>query len=168
MRDRFGVVSRLELYSPEQLAGIVKRSAGILGIPIDEEGALEIARRSRGTPRLANRLIKRVRDFAQVMGDGVITREVAMKGLTALDVDPLGLDATDRRMLESIIYNFAGGPVGLETLAATIGEEAVTLEDVYEPYLMQIGFLNRTPRGRCATQKAYKHLNIPFEGQLEL
>ncbi|MBQ1250300.1 MAG: Holliday junction branch migration DNA helicase RuvB [Clostridia bacterium] len=168
LRDRFGVVSRLELYSPEQLAGIVKRSAGILGIPIDEEGALEIARRSRGTPRLANRLIKRVRDFAQVMGDGVITREVAMKGLTALDVDPLGLDATDRRMLESIIYNFAGGPVGLETLAATIGEEAVTLEDVYEPYLMQIGFLNRTPRGRCATQKAYKHLNIPFEGQLEL
>ncbi len=168
LRDRFGVVSRLELYSPEQLAGIVTRSAGILGIPIDEEGALEIARRSRGTPRLANRLIKRVRDFAQVMGDGVITREVAMKGLTALDVDPLGLDATDRRMLESIIYNFAGGPVGLETLAATIGEEAVTLEDVYEPYLMQIGFLNRTPRGRCATQKAYKHLNIPFEGQLEL
>ena len=168
LRDRFGVVSRLELYSPEQLAGIVTRSAGILGIPIDEEGALEIARRSRGTPRLANRLIKRVRDFAQVMGDGIITREVAMKGLTALDVDPLGLDATDRRMLESIIYNFAGGPVGLETLAATIGEEAVTLEDVYEPYLMQIGFLNRTPRGRCATQKAYKHLNIPFEGQLEL
>ena len=168
LRDRFGVVSRLELYSPEQLAGIVTRSAGILGIPIDAEGALEIARRSRGTPRLANRLIKRVRDFAQVMGDGVITREVAMKGLTALDVDPLGLDATDRRMLESIIYNFAGGPVGLETLAATIGEEAVTLEDVYEPYLMQIGFLNRTPRGRCATQKAYKHLGIPFEGQLEL
>ncbi len=168
LRDRFGVVSRLELYSPEQLAGIVKRSAGILGIAIDEEGALEIARRSRGTPRLANRLIKRVRDFAQVMGDGVITKAVAVKGLTALDIDPLGLDTTDRRMLESIIYNFSGGPVGLETLAATIGEEAVTLEDVYEPYLMQIGFLNRTPRGRCATQKAYKHLGIPFEGQLEL
>ena len=168
LRDRFGVISRLELYSPEQLAGIVKRSAGILGIAIDEEGALELARRSRGTPRLANRLIKRVRDFAQVMGDGVITKEVAMRGLNALDIDPLGLDATDRRMLESIIYNFAGGPVGLDTLAATIGEEAVTLEDVYEPYLMQIGFLNRTPRGRCATQKAYKHLGIPFEGQLEL
>ncbi len=168
LRDRFGVLSRLELYSPEQLAGIVKRSAGILGIAIDEEGALELARRSRGTPRLANRLIKRVRDFAQVMGDGVITKEVAMRGLNALDIDPLGLDATDRRMLESIIYNFAGGPVGLDTLAATIGEEAVTLEDVYEPYLMQIGFLNRTPRGRCATQKAYKHLGIPFEGQLEL
>ena len=168
LRARFGVISRLELYSPEQLAGIVKRSAGILGIAIDEEGALELARRSRGTPRLANRLIKRVRDFAQVMGDGVITKEVAMRGLNALDIDPLGLDATDRRMLESIIYNFAGGPVGLDTLAATIGEEAVTLEDVYEPYLMQIGFLNRTPRGRCATQKAYKHLGIPFEGQLEL
>jgi len=168
LRDRFGVISRLELYSPEQLAGIVKRSAGILGIAIDDEGALEIARRSRGTPRLANRLIKRVRDFAQVMGDGTITKAVAMKGLNALDIDPLGLDSTDRRMLESIIYNFAGGPVGLETLAATIGEEAVTLEDVYEPYLMQIGFLNRTPRGRCATQKAYKHLGIPFEGQLEL
>jgi len=168
LRDRFGVLARLELYSPEQLAGIVKRSAGILGIAIDDEGALEIARRSRGTPRLANRLIKRVRDFAQVMGDGTITKAVAMKGLNALDIDPLGLDSTDRRMLESIIYNFAGGPVGLETLAATIGEEAVTLEDVYEPYLMQIGFLNRTPRGRCATQKAYKHLGIPFEGQLEL
>ncbi|MDD6315712.1 MAG: Holliday junction branch migration DNA helicase RuvB [Clostridia bacterium] len=168
LRDRFGVVSRLELYSPEELARIVRRSAGILGIEVDDEGALEIARRSRGTPRLANRLIKRVRDFAQVMGDGVITRAVAMRGLAALDIDPLGLDMTDRRMLESIIYNFAGGPVGLETLAATIGEEAVTLEDVYEPYLMQIGFLNRTPRGRCATQKAYKHLGIPFEGQLEL
>ncbi|MGM9639174.1 MAG: Holliday junction branch migration DNA helicase RuvB [Butyricicoccaceae bacterium] len=168
LRDRFGVVSRLELYSPEELARIVRRSAGILGIEVDDEGALEIARRSRGTPRLANRLIKRVRDFAQVMGDGVITHAVAMRGLAALDIDPLGLDTTDRRMLESIIYNFAGGPVGLETLAATIGEEAVTLEDVYEPYLMQIGFLNRTPRGRCATQKAYKHLGIPFEGQLEL
>ena len=167
LRDRFGVVSRLELYSPEELARIVRRSAGILGIEVDDEGALEIARRSRGTPRLANRLIKRVRDFAQVMGDGVITRAVAVRGLAALDIDPLGLDMTDRRMLESIIYNFAGGPVGLETLAATIGEEAVTLEDVYEPYLMQIGFLNRTPRGRCATQKAYRHLGIPFEGQLE-
>ena len=160
LRDRFGVISRLELYSPEQLAGIVKRSAGILGIAIDDEGALEIARRSRGTPRLANRLIKRVRDFAQVMGDGTITKAVAMKGLNALDIDPLGLDSTDRRMLESIIYNFAGGPVGLETLAATIGEEAVTLEDVYEPYLMQIGFLTRTPRGRCVTRQAYLHLGL--------
>lgn len=167
LRDRFGVISRLELYSPSELAAIVMRSAGILGIEIDSQGAEEIARRSRGTPRIANRLIKRVRDFAQVRGDGRITRDTAMKALSALDIDPLGLDMIDRRMLESIIYNFSGGPVGLETLAATIGEESVTLEDVYEPYLMQIGFLNRTPRGRCATQKAYNHLGIPFAGQLE-
>mgnify|MGYP002563177726 CR=1 FL=1 len=167
LRDRFGVISRLELYSPSELAAIVMRSAGILGIEIDGQGAEEIARRSRGTPRIANRLIKRVRDFAQVRGDGRITRDTAMKALSALDIDPLGLDMIDRRMLESIIYNFSGGPVGLETLAATIGEESVTLEDVYEPYLMQIGFLNRTPRGRCATQKAYNHLGIPFAGQLE-
>ena len=167
LRDRFGVISRLELYSPSELAAIVMRSAGILGIEIDSQGAEEIARRSRGTPRIANRLIKRVRDFAQVRGDGRITRDTAMKALSALDIDPLGLDTIDRRMLESIIYNFSGGPVGLETLAATIGEESVTLEDVYEPYLMQIGFLNRTPRGRCATQKAYNHLGIPFAGQLE-
>ena len=167
LRDRFGVISRLELYSPSELAAIVMRSAGILGIEIDSQGAEEIARRSRGTPRIANRLIKRVRDFAQVRGDGRITMDTAMKALSALDIDPLGLDMIDRRMLESIIYNFSGGPVGLETLAATIGEESVTLEDVYEPYLMQIGFLNRTPRGRCATQKAYNHLGIPFAGQLE-
>lgn len=167
LRDRFGVISRLELYSPAELAAIVMRSAGILGIEIDGQGAEEIARRSRGTPRIANRLIKRVRDFAQVRGDGRITKDTAMKALSALDIDPLGLDMIDRRMLESIIYNFSGGPVGLETLAATIGEESVTLEDVYEPYLMQIGFLNRTPRGRCATQKAYNHLGIPFAGQLE-
>lgn len=167
LRDRFGVISRLELYSPSELAAIVMRSAGILGIEIDSQGAEEIARRSRGTPRIANRLIKRVRDFAQVRGDGRITKDTAMKALSALDIDPLGLDMIDRRMLESIIYNFSGGPVGLETLAATIGEESVTLEDVYEPYLMQIGFLNRTPRGRCATQKAYNHLGIPFAGQLE-
>ena len=167
LRDRFGVISRLELYSPAELAAIVMRSAGILGIEIDSQGAEEIARRSRGTPRIANRLIKRVRDFAQVRGDGRITKDTAMKALSALDIDPLGLDMIDRRMLESIIYNFSGGPVGLETLAATIGEESVTLEDVYEPYLMQIGFLNRTPRGRCATQKAYNHLGIPFAGQLE-
>ena len=167
LRDRFGVISRLELYSPSELAAIVMRSAGILGIEIDSQGAEEIARRSRGTPRIANRLIKRVRDFAQVRGDGRITKDTAMKALSALDIDPLGLDMIDRRMLESIIYNFSGGPVGVETLAATIGEESVTLEDVYEPYLMQIGFLNRTPRGRCATQKAYNHLGIPFAGQLE-
>ncbi len=168
LRDRFGVISRLELYTHEELATIVKRSASILGIEIEADGALEIASRARGTPRLANRLIKRVRDFAQVDGDGVITGKVAKTALEALDIDPLGLDMIDRRMLESIIYNFNGGPVGLETLAATIGEEAVTLEDVYEPYLMQIGFLNRTPRGRCATPKAYGHLNIPYAGQLEM
>lgn len=168
LRDRFGVISRLELYTHEELATIVKRSASILGIEIEADGALEIASRARGTPRLANRLIKRVRDFAQVDGDGVITGKVAKTALEALDIDPLGLDMIDRRMLESIIFNFNGGPVGLETLAATIGEEAVTLEDVYEPYLMQIGFLNRTPRGRCATPKAYGHLNIPYAGQLEM
>lgn len=168
LRDRFGVVVRLELYQPEELTDIVLRSAGILGIEIDSEGAREIAKRSRGTPRLANRLIKRVRDFAQVRGSGTVDLASAKTALEALEIDELGLDMTDRRMLESIIYNFNGGPVGLETLAATIGEEAVTLEDVYEPYLMQIGFLNRTPRGRCATVKAYEHLGIPFAGQLEL
>ncbi len=168
LRDRFGVVSRLELYNTGELAAIVRRSANILGIAVDDGGAREIALRSRGTPRIANRLIKRVRDFAQVDGETMISEETAKKALSALDIDPLGLDMIDRRMLESIIFNFAGGPVGLDTLAATIGEEAVTLEDVYEPYLMQIGFLNRTPRGRCATQKAYQHLGIPFAGQLEL
>ena len=168
LRDRFGVMLRLEMYSAGELQKIVTRSAGILGIDIEPEGALEVAMRSRGTPRIANRILKRVRDFAQVKGGGAITREMADLALGALEIDKLGLDMTDRRMLESIIYNFRGGPVGLETLAATIGEEAVTLEDVYEPYLMQIGFLTRTPRGRCVTKKAYDHLNIPFLGQQEL
>ena len=160
LRDRFGVLSRLELYKPEELQEIVIRSAGILGIPVDPEGAMEIAKRSRGTPRIVNRLLKRVRDFAEVKGNGVITREIADTALQALEIDRLGLDAVDRRMLESIILNFGGGPVGLETLAATIGEESVTLEDVYEPYLLQIGFLSRTPRGRCVTPHAYKHLGL--------
>ncbi len=168
LRDRFGVMLRLEMYSAGELQQIVTRSAGILGIDIEPEGALEVAMRSRGTPRIANRILKRVRDFAQVKGGGAITREMADLALSALEIDKLGLDMTDRRMLESIIYNFRGGPVGLETLAATIGEEAVTLEDVQEPYLMQIGFLTRTPRGRCVTKKAYDHLNIPFLGQQEL
>ncbi len=168
LRDRFGVVARLEMYSNEELTKIVKRSAGILGIDIEDEGAYNIASRSRGTPRIANRVLKRVRDFAQVRGNGVITKEIADLALEALEIDELGLDGVDRRMLESIIYNFGGGPVGLDTLAATIGEESVTLEDVYEPYLMQIGFLNRTPRGRCVTIKAYEHLKIPYQGQLTI
>ena len=163
LRDRFGVTLRLELYTPEELTKIVTRSAGIL--PIEEDGAMEIARRSRGTPRIANRMLRRVRDFAQVMAGGVITREVADRALEALEVDHLGLDNVDRRMLRSIIENYGGGPVGLETLAATINEEAVTLEDVYEPYLLQKGLLTRTPRGRCVTQKAYDHLHIPYLGQ---
>lgn len=165
LRDRFGVTLRLELYTPEELTKIVTRSAGILNVPIEENGALEIARRSRGTPRIANRMLRRVRDFAQVMAGGVITREVADRALEALEVDHLGLDNVDRRMLRSIIENYGGGPVGLETLAATINEEAVTLEDVYEPYLLQKGLLTRTPRGRCVTQKAYDHLHIPYLGQ---
>ncbi len=164
LRDRFGVTLRLELYTPEELALIVTRSAGILTVPIEESGAWEIARRSRGTPRIANRMLRRVRDFAQVRAGGVITQQVADAALSALEVDALGLDAVDRRMLTSIITNYAGGPVGLETLAATINEEAVTLEDVYEPYLMQMGFLVRTPRGRCVTQRAYEHLGIPIKG----
>ncbi len=162
LRDRFGVLLRLELYTPEELSLIVKRSAGILDIMIEEDGAMEIAKRSRGTPRIANRMLKRVRDFAQVRGDGVITKEIADKALTMLEVDHLGLDNIDRRMLTTIIKFYDGGPVGLETLAATIGEESITLEDVYEPYLMQIGFLSRTPRGRCVTHLAYEHLGIPF------
>ena len=166
MRDRFGVNLRLELYSTDELAEIVDRSARILGIPIDPKGAIEIARRSRGTPRIVNRMLKRVRDFAQVKGNGVITASIADTALEALEVDALGLDNIDRRMLRSIIENFSGGPVGLETLAATIGEEAITLEDVYEPYLLQIGFLSRTPRGRVATPKAYSHLGLPYKGQL--
>ena len=164
LRDRFGVSLRLELYTPEELAAIVTRSATILGMPIEPEGAMEIASRSRGTPRIANRFLRRVRDFAQVMGDGTITKEAADLALQRLEVDKLGLDVIDRRMLTAIIRNYGGGPVGLETLAATIGEEAVTLEDVYEPYLMQLGFLTRTPRGRCVTPLAYAHLHIPYEG----
>ena len=165
LRDRFGVNLRLELYTPEELAKIVTRSATILGMPIAPEGAMEIASRSRGTPRIANRFLRRVRDFAEVIGDGTITKEVADLALRRLEVDNLGLDNIDRRMLTAIIQNYSGGPVGLETLAATIGEEAVTLEDVYEPYLMQLGFLTRTPRGRCVTALAYNHLHIPYEGQ---
>ena len=160
LRDRFGVTLRLELYTPEELSLIVTRSAGILNVPIEADGAMEIARRSRGTPRIANRMLRRVRDFAQVRAGGVITRSVADAALTALEVDYLGLDAIDRRMLASIIEHYGGGPVGLETLAATINEEAVTLEDVYEPYLMQMGFLTRTPRGRCVTRRAYEHLGL--------
>ena len=167
LRDRFGVSLRLELYTPEELAAIVTRSATILGMAIDPAGAMEIASRSRGTPRIANRFLRRVRDFAQVMGDGTITKEAADLALRRLEVDGLGLDVIDRRMLTAIIQNYGGGPVGLETLAATIGEEAVTLEDVYEPYLMQLGFLTRTPRGRCVTPLAYDHLHIPYQGQTQ-
>lgn len=162
LRDRFGVLLKLELYTPEELATIVRRNAGILEMEITDDGAMEIASRSRGTPRIANRLLKRVRDFAQVMGDGTINSEIANYALNKLEIDRLGLDNIDRRMLESIIKFYNGGPVGLETLAATIGEEAVTLEDMYEPYLMQIGFLNRTPRGRCVTKLAYEHLGIAY------
>ncbi|MBO5912472.1 MAG: Holliday junction branch migration DNA helicase RuvB, partial [Clostridia bacterium] len=161
LRDRFGVLLRLELYTPEQLASIVTRSAGILNIGIEREGALEIASRSRGTPRIANRLLKRVRDIAQVEYDGVITEEIAMKALNRFEIDELGLDDFDRRMLTTIIKTYNGGPVGLDTLAAAVGEDSVTIEDVYEPYLMQIGFLSRTNRGRCVTHAAYEHLGIP-------
>ena len=168
LRDRFGVTLRLELYTPDELQRIVQRSAGILNVKIVPEGAREIASRSRGTPRIANRLLRRVRDYAQVRADGVITREVADRALSSLEVDKLGLDALDRRMLRSIIEYYGGGPVGLDTLAATINEEAVTLEDVYEPYLLQSGFLTRTPRGRCVTQKAYAHLGIAYMGQQQI
>ena len=169
LRDRFGVLLRLELYTTRDLQAIVEQSAGILGIPIEPDGSLEIASRSRGTPRIANRILRRVRDFAQVRAEGAITKAVADMALSRLEIDKLGLDAVDRRMLQSIIDHYDGGPVGLETLAATIGEEAITLEDVYEPFLMQIGFLNRTPRGRCVTRKAYEHLGLPFlSGQEQL
>ena len=168
LRDRFGVSLRPELYTPEELQRIVMRSAGILGVEILPEGAYEIASRSRGTPRIANRMLRRVRDFAQVRADGLITRQVADEALSRLEVDKLGLDALDRRMLRSIIEFYNGGPVGLETLAATINEEAVTLEDVYEPYLLQRGFLTRTPRGRCVTKKAYEHLGIQYMGQQQM
>jgi len=163
LRDRFGVVLKLELYSVEELVKIVCRSAGIMNIGIDEDGAYEIASRSRGTPRVANRLLKRVRDYAQVVGNGNIDLKIAKYALEKLDIDELGLDNLDRKMLETIVRFYKGGPVGLETLAATLGEEAVTLEDVCEPYLMQIGFINRTPRGRCATHLAYEHLGIRYE-----
>ena len=163
LRDRFGIVHRLELYDTGELKTIVKRSAEIMNIAIDEEGAIEIARRSRGTPRIANRLLKRVRDYALILGDGNINLKIAKTALQKLEIDDLGLDSIDRKMLESIILNYSGGPVGLETLAATIGEETETIEDVYEPYLMQKGFISRTPRVRVATPKAYKHLNLKME-----
>lgn len=162
LRDRFGVISRLEMYTNEELATIVNRSAGILGIKIEADGAAEIASRSRGTPRIANRLLKRVRDFAQVMSDGIITGELADMALSKLEIDKLGLDASDKRMIKTVIEHYDGGPVGLDTLAATIGEESDTIEDVYEPYLMQIGFINRTPRGRIVTKRAYDHFGIPY------
>lgn len=163
LRDRFGVISRLELYSPEELCRIVMRSASILGTEIDTAGAMELASRSRGTPRIANRLLKRVRDFASVWGDGVITREIADKALNRLEIDPIGLDSVDRNVITTMIKSFGGGPVGLDTLAATTGEDAVTIEDVYEPYLLQLGFINRTPRGRVVTKLAYDHFGIPYE-----
>lgn len=168
LRDRFGVILRLELYSNEELATIVNRSAGILGIDIDSEGAAEIASRSRGTPRIANRLLKRSRDFAEVKYDGVITKEASRDALERMEVDELGLDSIDRRLLTAMIKNYNGGPVGLETIAANIGEEAVTIEDVCEPFLMQIGFLSRTPRGRCVTPAGYKHLGFEQDGQQTL
>lgn len=162
LRDRFGVVLKLELYTPEELSVIVRRSAGILGFDITNDGAYEIASRSRGTPRIANRLLKRVRDFAQVEGMSEINSEISKYALERLEIDQLGLDNTDRKMLQTIISFYDGGPVGLDTLAATVGEEAITLEDVYEPYLMQIGYLSRTPRGRCVTRLAYEHLGLPY------
>ncbi len=165
LRDRFGVILRLEMYTDRELLEIVMRSARILGITAEEDGALEIAKRSRGTPRIANRLLKNVRDYAQVRADGVITKEVADSALSMLEIDALGLDAIDRRMLTSIIKIFGGGPVGLDTLGATIGEDSNTIEDVYEPYLMQIGFLGRTPRGRVVTPLAYRHLGIPMKDE---
>ncbi len=168
LRDRFGVILRLELYTPEELAQIVTRSAGILGIDIEKYGALEIASRSRGTPRIANRLLKRARDFAQIMGNGVIDEESADHALSKMEIDNMGLDSIDRLLLSTMIKSYGGGPVGLETISAAIGEEAVTIEDVYEPYLMQIGFLGRTPRGRVVTAAGYEHLGIPMPGQQQI
>ena len=168
LRDRFGVTLRLELYTPDELQKIVERSAQILNVDIEPEGSYEIASRSRGTPRIANRLLRRVRDYAQVRADGVITKAVADAALIGLEVDRCGLDSLDRRMMRSIIEFYGGGPVGLDTLAATINEDAVTLEDVYEPYLLQNGFLTRTPRGRCVTRKAYEHLGLLFPGHEQL
>ncbi len=168
LRDRFGISQRLELYTHEELCEIIVRSANILGVICDREGAMEIAKRSRGTPRIANRLLKRVRDFADVMGNGTITLEIAKIALDRMEIDSLGLDTMDKRMLNMIIKGYNGGPVGLETLASAIGEEAVTLEDVCEPYLMQLGFIARTPRGRCATDLAYKHMGLLRDGQTML
>ena len=168
LRDRFGVIQRLELYNTEQLSDIVKRSAVLLGVACDDDGAEEIAKRSRGTPRIANRFLRRVRDFAEVMGNGRITADIAKIALNRMDVDKLGLDSLDKRLLTMIIKGYDGGPVGLETLAAAIGEESVTIEDVCEPYLMQLGFISRTPRGRCATELAYKHLGLVRDGQQRL
>ncbi len=168
LRDRFGVILRLELYTPEELAQIVTRSAGILGIDIEKYGALEIASRSRGTPRIANRLLKRARDFAQIMGNGVIDEESADHALSKMEIDNMGLDSIDRLLLSTMIKSYGGGPVGLETISAAIGEEAVTIEDVYEPYLMQIGFLGRTPRGRVVTAAGYEHLGIAMPGQQQI
>jgi Holliday junction DNA helicase RuvB len=162
LRDRFGVILRLEMYSNDELAHIVQRSSRILDIPVDSKGAYQIASRSRGTPRIANRLLKRSRDFAEIKYDSIITEEAANEALSSMEIDELGLDSIDRRLLTTMIRNYNGGPVGLETIAAAIGEEAVTIEDVYEPYLMQIGFLSRTPRGRCVTPAGYKHLGIEF------
>ena len=164
LRDRFGIVARLEFYTSEELSRIVRRSAGLLNAPIDAEGCFEIARRSRGTPRIANRLLRRVRDYADVKGDGRITREIADKALAMLDVDPQGFDIMDRKLLEAVVHRFDGGPVGLDNIAASIGEESGTIEDVIEPYLIQQGFLQRTPRGRMATQAAYRHLGLPVPG----
>lgn len=168
LRDRFGIDLKLELYTPEELKTIVERSARLLGIPTEPEGAWEIASRSRGTPRIANRLLRRVRDFAEVIADGVVTKQVADEALTHLEIDRTGLDAVDRKLLTSIIKNYGGGPVGLDTIAATINEEPITLEDVYEPFLLQQGFLTRTPRGRCVTRLAYDHLGIAFAGNEQL
>ena len=167
LRDRFGVMLNLELYDHQSLEKIIKRSAGISKVDIDESGAKEIALRSRGTPRIANRLLKRVRDYAQVVYDGKINEEISKEGLNLLEVDSLGLDCVDRKILLNMINNFNGGPVGVETIAASTGEERVTIEDVYEPYLLQIGFLNRTPRGRKVTEKAYKHLNMEYKRERE-
>ena len=162
LRDRFGVICRLELYEPAELQEIIKRSAGILNIDIDPQASLDIAKRSRGTPRIANRLLKRVRDYAEVMGSGKITKEITDQALAKMEIDELGLDFIDRKILDSIIHKFGGGPVGLETLSATICEDAGTIEDVYEPYLLQLGFIARTPRGRVALENAYKHLGLPY------
>lgn len=165
LRDRFGVIQRLELYTKEELCDIIMRSASILGVACDKDGALELAKRSRGTPRIANRFLRRVRDFADVMGNGRVTKDIVAIALDRMEVDNLGLDALDKRLLTMLIKGYNGGPVGLETLASAIGEEAVTLEDVCEPYLMQLGFISRTPRGRVATDLAYKHLGLFKEGQ---